>query len=131
MRLHRKSIGGWLLVVLSVPATSLAVDKGYVPQVVGSAVTRKGDGGELSISLLCPRFVFDAGEVGGALPKSIKGSLAHGEGLEVSYAPQEIGSNGQLEVKVRLQWSGASSPRDWATRVLPVESYPHPILGVA
>jgi hypothetical protein len=99
------NIGGWMLILLGAATTGLAVDKGYVPRVAGNTVPLKGDGRELSISLLCPRFEFDSGAVGGVAPASIKGSLAKREPLEVSYPIQPIGSNGQLEVKVRLQWS--------------------------
>jgi hypothetical protein len=96
---------GWLLILMGISATGLAVEKASVPHVADNAVRLKGDTGELSVSLRCPTFVFEAGKVGGALPASIKGSLTKREPLEVSYAPQAIGSNGQLEVRLRLQWS--------------------------
>ena len=66
-----------------------------------------GSAQELSESwgFLCnaPLFLRE-GTVGGALPTRIKGSLS-AEPLEVSYPAQAIGTNGQLEVRLLLQWS--------------------------
>ena len=96
---------GSLLVLLGMSAAGWAAGKGDVPRVADNAVVLKGDGGELRVSLRCPKFVFDAGTVGGALPSSIKGGLAKGEVLEGLYAPQAVGSNGQLEVRLRVEWA--------------------------
>ena len=62
-----------------------------------------------------PPFIFDAGTAGGALPTRIKGSLSGGESLEVSYPAQAIGTNGQLEVRLFLQFSADEAVlRKWA-----------------
>ncbi len=100
-----QTLGLCLLSLLAVPATRLPVEAANAPRVVDKAVLLKSDSHELRISLQCPRFIFDAGAAGGASPTRIKGGLSRGEPLEVSYPAQAIGTNGQLEVRLLLQWS--------------------------
>jgi hypothetical protein len=97
------------------------------PRLVDNTVLLKGDTGELSISLQCPRFVLETGSAGGAMPASIKGSLSQREPLEVLYPAQAIGSNGQLEVRLRLQWSASEGVlHKWAE--FRVKGVPSPIV---
>ena len=103
------------MILLAGLATSVTVAGANVPRVAGSDVLLESDKGALSISLLCPSFVFDAGTVGGAAPLSIKGSLSRREGLEVSYAAQPIGGGGRLKVRLLVQWqSGEGVLHKWA-----------------
>ena len=103
------------MILLTGVVTSMPVAGANVPRVAGRDVLLESDKGAVSISLLCPSFVFESGTVGGAAPLSIKGSLARGEPLEVSYPVQAMGTNGQLEVRLLLQWSaGEGVLRKWA-----------------
>jgi hypothetical protein len=88
---------------------------GDLPQVLPEAVRLPSGDRSLLVSTKCPRFDFDCGTVGGALPAEVTGSLAKGRSIEVRYAPQALGTNGLLEVRLRLRWSGAEGVlRKWA-----------------
>ena len=103
------------MILLTGVVTRMPVAGANVPRVAGRDVLLESDKGAVSISLLCPSFVFESGTVGGAAPLSIKGRLARGEPLEVSYPVQAMGTNGQLEVRLLLQWSaGEGVLRKWA-----------------
>ena len=53
--------------------------------------------------------------MGGAALTGMKGRFSQGEVVEVSYPAQAIGSSGQLEVRLRLQWSASEGVlRKWA-----------------
>jgi hypothetical protein len=115
VKLHRINTVSWLLILITLAATRLAVGGANVPRLAHEAVLLKSDGGQLSVSLRSPAFGFEAGSVGGALPASIKGSLARAEGLDVSYPAQAAVGSGQLEVRLRVQWSAAEGVlRKWA-----------------
>ena len=91
--------------ILGLAVADLSAAPANLPRVGDKTVRLQSDGHELLVSLQCPTFVFDAGTAGGAWPARIKGGLARGELLEVSYPIQAIGTNGQLKVKLCLQWS--------------------------
>ena len=103
------------MMLLTGVVTSAPVAGANVPRVAGPDVLLESDRAAVSISLLCPTFVFEVGTVGGAAPLSFNGSLARGKGIEVSYPTQAIGTNGQLDVRLRLAWSaGEGVLRKWA-----------------
>ncbi len=115
MKLHCLNRGLSLLVLSSTFAVSVAVQAASVPRVGDNAVLLRGETLALPVSLRCPAFVFDAGTAGGSVPAGVKGSLSRRESLEVSYPAQHIGTNGELEVKLRVQWSaGEGVLRKWA-----------------
>ena len=115
MTAHRTSVELCLAFLLAVMVARVPVEAASAPRVAEQAVVLKSGRRELPISLRCPRFVFEGGTAGGALPAGIKGRLTRGEPVEVTYADQPIGTNGQLEVKLRLQWSTSEGVlRKWA-----------------
>jgi hypothetical protein len=94
-----------LLSLLTVPATRLPVEAANAPRVADNVVLLRSDSHELAISLQCPRFTLDAGVAGGASPMSVKGRLSPGQRVEVTYPTQAVGTNGQMDVRLLLQWS--------------------------
>ena len=105
LNIHRANAGLCLLSLLTLLAAGLPAEAANAPQVAEKAVLLRSGKHELQVSLQCPRFIFDTGTAGGVLPKSIKGGLSRGKLLDVSYPAQAIGTNGQLEVRLLLQWS--------------------------
>ena len=71
----------------------------------------------LPVSLKCPRFVFAGQTVGeGRLPLAVKGDVANGKPVEVSYSPMSLREGGTLTVRLLVQWSpGESVLRQWAS----------------
>ena len=121
------NVGLCLLTLLTGPATRLPVEAANVPRVADKALRLMSDNRALLISLQCPRFIFDAGAAGGTLPVTLKGNLAREEPLEVSYPTQAIGTNGQLEVRLFLQFSADDGVlRKWAEFQL--KNAPSPLL---
>ena len=115
LNIHNARFGLWLLSILIVPGTCAPADAANVPHVAGDSVLLTNGHHELLISLRCPSFVLDAGVAGGALPTRVKGGFSRGQRVEVSYPPQAIGTNGQLEVRLLLEWSaGEGVLRKWA-----------------
>jgi hypothetical protein len=113
--------------ILALGVANLLAAPATVLQVGDKTVRLQSAVHELLVSLQCPTFVFDAGVAGGALPARVKGSLAHGELLEVSYPAQAIGTNGQLEARLWLQWSAKEGVlRKWAE--FQVTGAPTPLL---
>ena len=104
MKASHATLGVCLISLLTVPVARLSVKAASVPRVGDEAVRLISGREEVAVSLRCPRFVFEGGTAGGALPTRIKGSLSRGEPLEVSYPVQTIGTNGQFEVRLWLQW---------------------------
>ncbi len=74
------------------------------------------DGLRLPVSLKCPVFVFDTGNVGGLqAPMQVSGDLAAGEEFIATYAPLPLSGAAKLEVKVHLSWNaGEGILRKWA-----------------
>jgi hypothetical protein len=107
MKADHATLGLCLISLLAVLVARLPVGAASVPRVTDRAVLLQSDTRELPISLGCPTFVFEGGAAGGGLPTSIKGSLSRREPLDVWYPLQPIGSNGQLEVRLRVQWSAS------------------------
>ncbi len=115
VKIHGGSLRLCLLSFLMVSGSRLPAEASNAPRIAGNAIVLSSEKHDLCISLRCPQFVFESGAVGGALPAKIKGRLARGEPLEVSYPPQAIGTNGQLEVRLWLQWSEKEGVlRKWA-----------------
>ena len=115
LNIRGANVGLCLLTLLTGPATRLPVKAANVPRVADKALRLMSDSRALLISLQCPRFIFDAGAAGGALPVTLKGNLAREEPLEVSYPAQAIGTNGHLDVRLWLEWSAAEGVlRKWA-----------------
>jgi len=90
---------------MTVSLIRLPVEAANVLRVADQSVLIRNDGHELPVSLRCPRFIFDAGVVGGALPATVKGGFSRGQRLEVSYPAQAVGTDGQLEVRLWLEWA--------------------------
>jgi len=104
-----------MLSLFILSATRLSAKALDVPRVTDEAVLIRSGGRELRVSLQCPSFIFDLGVAGGALPAKVRGSLARGQRIELSYAPLPVGSNGQLEARLLLQWSAREGLlRKWA-----------------
>jgi hypothetical protein len=81
----------------------------------------------LAVSLKCPRFVFEGQTVGeDQLPLDVKGDVASGKPVEVSYSPMSLREGGTLTVRLFVQWSpGESVLRKWASyRIDGTESSP-------
>jgi hypothetical protein len=81
----------------------------------------------LPVSLKCPRFVFEGQTVGdGQLPLAVKGDIAAGKPIEVSYSPMSLREGGTLTVRLFVKWSpGESVLRKWASyRIDGTESSP-------
>jgi hypothetical protein len=98
-----------------------------VPQVSNQTVGLQGGNHALLVSLKCPRLVFDCGTVGGALPVQVSGSLAQGKRIELRYPTQAIGTNGDLDVRLCLEWSATEGLlRKWAEFRL--NNAPSPVL---
>jgi hypothetical protein len=115
LNVHNARFGLWLLSLLIVSATSLPVEAANAPHLAGESVLLTNEQHELLISLKCPRFVLDAGVAGGALPAAVKGGFSRGQRVEVSYPPQAVGTNGQLNVRLLLEWSaGEGVLHKWA-----------------
>jgi hypothetical protein len=124
MSLNCSSLAVGLFGLLTMP---LSLEAAAAPRVTGNSVLLQSGGQELHIALTCPRFIFDLGTLGGASPARIKGSLAHGERLEVSYPPQAIGTNGELEVKLSMEWSADEGVlRKWTE--IRLQEAPAPVL---
>jgi hypothetical protein len=72
----------------------------------------------LPVSLQCPHFVFEG--------ETVKGDVATGKPVEVSYAPVTLRAGGTLTVRLFVQWSpGESVLRKWASyRIEGAESGP-------
>jgi hypothetical protein len=115
LNIHNARFGLWLLSLLIVPGTWLPVEAANVPHLAGELVLLTNERHELLISLKCPRFVLDAGVAGGALPARVKGGFSRGQRVDVSYPPQAVGTNGQLNVRLLLEWSaGEGVLHKWA-----------------
>jgi len=99
----------WLL-----PASRPTSMAASVPQVADQAVLLPSGNHALRVSLNCPRLTFDCGTAGGIPPAKVTGDLAQGNGIEVSYPTQAIGTKTQLDVRLRLEWSaGEGVLRKW------------------
>jgi hypothetical protein len=115
LNIHNARFGVWWLSLLIVPGAWPPVEAANVPHVAGESVLLTNGQHELLISLKCPRFVLDSGVAGGALPARVKGGLSRGQRVEVSYPLQAIGTNGQLNVRLLLEWSaGEGVLHKWA-----------------
>ena len=115
MRIHCSGLALGLLSLLAVPAGRMPLVAASVPRFTQTSVFLDSGSRELRISLKCPRFVFDGAIVGGTLPAAIEGRLARGEHIEVSYPAQACGTNGELEVRLLMDWSGEECVlRKWA-----------------
>src|SRR5208283_5223736 len=104
-RSHRPKLWLCLLCFLTGSATRFSVEAADGPRVADQSVLLTSGSHELLISLQCPRFIFDTGVAGKVSPAKVQGRLSSGERIEVSYPTQALGTNGQLEVRLLLQWS--------------------------
>jgi len=115
MKACRATLGLCLINLLAVPVVRLPATAASVPRVGDEAVRLVSGREELAVSLRCPRFIFEGGTAGGALPTQVKGSFLRGAPLEVLYPILAIGTNGQFEVRLLLQWSASEGVlRKWA-----------------
>jgi hypothetical protein len=116
-----------MLGFLAVLAARSPAEAATLPHVADKSVLLTSGNHELLVSLKCPRFIFDAGVAGGALPARVKGRLLPGQRLEVSYPTQTVGTNGHLDVRLLLQWSAAEGVlHKWAEFQL--QDAPAPVL---
>lgn len=101
--------------LLALLLTRISVAAAGVPSIMDGSVRLKSDPYELAVSLKSPRFIFDVGTTGEALPARVRGSFLRGRRIEVTYPPQALGSNGWLEVRLLLEWSAPEGLlRKWA-----------------
>jgi hypothetical protein len=104
----------WFLASCHFLSAGAPVEIARVPRVSKEAVLLQSSERTLRVSLKAPRLLFEQGEVGGALPERISGNLAGPEGIEVGYPLQRIGTNGRVEVQLRLEWSATENVlRKW------------------
>jgi len=120
MEWHHSRFPWVMIAALTVGVAGARPGAAARPSVVmktdGRVVITNPSGQALTVSLRCPRFVFDSGlTVGGVASTSIKGDIVAGRPVEAAFPPMPLGGAGALEVKLFAQWSPQESVlRKWA-----------------
>jgi len=80
------------------------------------AVLLKQGDFRLPVSLTCPKFTVDGGEVGGSpMAVATTGDLKSEKKLELSFAPISLGDSSRLEIRLYVEWLAEESVlRKWA-----------------
>lgn len=108
-------IGGLALIITTAGHVEASPKTGFIKMKDGYLL--KQDKLSLPISLNCPVFVTDKGNLGGEMkPVRIKGKIAGKEPIQVTYKSIPLPESGQFNIKLYIQWSASEKVvRKWAS----------------